>query len=254
MALCVGARAVGLVLAAGLLHLQAASPQQLDQAAVIRGIDGAAQARVNTIAGYTVTEHYAVYRGSDEIHSVADMTVKTTYHRETGKNYVVTSEGGSTLIRRLGLYPLLEREKEINLPANVSHAWITSDNYNMTLKPGIQQVNGRQCMELAISPKHKAPNLIVGSVWVDEKDFTIVRLEGIASKSPTIFAGTTHMQRDYANIDGFSMATHARAESNTFVYGRTVVRIDYTGYQIERRRSAAGGSGSPPTGDESHSY
>jgi len=29
------------------------------------------------------------------------------------------------------------------------------------------------------------------------------------------------------------MATHARAESNTFLYGRTVVTIDYTDYKIE---------------------
>ena len=254
MAQSVGARAVFLALAAGFLNLKAASPQQLDQASVIRGINAAAQARVNTIAGYTVTEHYAVYRGSDETHSVADMTVKTTYRKETGKNYVVVSEGGSAVIRRLGLDPLLEREKEINLPANVSHAWITSDNYNMTLKPGIQLVNSRPCFELSINPIHKAPNLIVGSVWVDAKDFTMVRLQGIASKSPSIFAGTTHMERDYANIDGFSMATHARAESSTFIYGRTVVSIDYTGYQIERRRPAEGGSGSAPSGDESHSY
>lgn len=247
-------RAALLVFGVGLLNLKAASPQQLDQAAVIRGIDAAAHARVNTIAGYTVTEHYAVYRGSDETHSVADMTVKTSYRPETGKNYTVISEGGSTLIRRLGLDPLLDREREINLPANVSHAWITSDNYNMKLKPGIQQINDRKCFELSINPKRKATNLIIGSAWVDAKDFTIVRLQGIASKSPSIFAGTTHMQRDYTKIDGFSMATHARAESSTFVYGRTVVIIDYSGYQIERRPPAIGGPSSPPAGDESHSY
>ena len=34
--------------------------QQIDQASVIRGIDAAVRARVNSIAGYAVTEHYAV--------------------------------------------------------------------------------------------------------------------------------------------------------------------------------------------------
>jgi hypothetical protein len=39
--------------------------------------------------------------------------------------------------------------------------------------------------------------------------------------------------RQYAYVDGFSMATHARAESTTFLYGKTVVTIDYSGYNLE---------------------
>ena len=110
--------------------------QQIDQATVIQGIDNAVLARVNGIAGYTDFEHYAVYRGNDETHPVAAMTVKTTYRKEIGKSYDIVSQSGSAIIRKLGLDPILEREKEINLPGNVQHAWITSANYEMTLKPG----------------------------------------------------------------------------------------------------------------------
>jgi hypothetical protein len=209
--------------------------QQPDQAAVIRGVDAAVLARVNRIAGYTVTEHYAVFRGSDETHSVAEMTVKTTYRREAGKDYAVVSSSGSSIIRRLGLDPILENEREINLPSNVEFSWITSENYEMTLKPGTLMQDGRECLVLAINPRRKAPNLIVGTLWVDARDYTIVRLEGLASKAPSIFAGATHMMRQYAMVDGFSMATHARAESTTFLYGKTVVKIDYSNYDIEVR-------------------
>jgi hypothetical protein len=219
----------------GTLGRVPAVAQQLDQAAVIRGVDAAVLSRVNRIAGYTVTEHYAVYRGADETHSVAEMTVKTTYRRETGKSYEVVSQGGSAMIRRLGLDPILDSEKEINRPENVEHSWISSENYEMTLKPGTQIQDGRECLVLAINPKRKAPNLIVGTLWVDAKDYTIVRLEGVASKAPSIFAGTTHMMRQYDQVEGFAMATHARAESSTFVYGKTVVTIDYTGYDIQVR-------------------
>lgn len=209
--------------------------QQLDQSTAIRGVDAAVKARVQRIAGYTVTEHYAVFRGADETHPVAERTVQTTYRPESGKSYRIVSEGGSAMVRRLGLDPILESEKNINLPGNVEHSWITSANYDMTLKPGSQNVDGRECLVLAINPKRKAPNLIVGTLWVDARDFTIVRLEGIASKAPSVFAGATRMMRQYAKVDGFSMATHARAESSTFLYGRTVVTIDYAGYQIEAK-------------------
>lgn len=219
----------------GTLGRVPAVAQQLDQAAVIRGVDAAVLARVNRIAGYTVTEHYAVYKGADETHSVADMTVKTTYRRETGKSYEVVSQGGSAIIRRLGLDPILDSERDINRPENVEHSWISSENYEMTLKPGTQIQDGRACLVLAINPKRKAPNLIVGTLWVDAKDYTIVRLEGVASKAPSIFAGTTHMMRQYDQVEGLAMAIHARAESSTFLYGKTVVTIDYTGYDIQVR-------------------
>jgi len=216
-----------------------AAPQTPNATAVIRGIDQAVHYRVDHIAGYTVTERYAVFRGNDEKNSVAAMTVMTTYRRDTGKSYTILSQSGSSIIRKFGLDPILEREKEINEPGNVQHAWITSANYDMTLKPGMQTLDGRACYVLSINPKEKAPNLIIGAIWVDAKDYTIVRLEGVASKAPSIFAGTTHMMRQYADIDGFSMATHARAESSTFLYGKTVVTIDYAGYHIDLRQGAS---------------
>ena len=205
---------------------------------MIRQIDAAVLARVNGIAGYTVTEHYAVYRGKDQTHSVADRTVRTTYRKEAGKSYAIVSEGGSAIIRKLGLDPILESERTINLPGNVQKSWIISANYEMALKTGgIQRLDGRDCYILSIRPRQKAPNLIVGSIWVDAKDFTIVRLEGNSSKAPSVFAGTTHLMRQYANINGFSMATHARAESTTLLFGPTILTIDYTNYDIQLQSS-----------------
>lgn len=216
-----------------------AADAPLEQAAAIQRVDAAVRMRVNRIAGYTVTERYNVFRGQDETHPVASMTVKTTYRRETGKSYQILAQSGSALVRKLGLDPLLDNEKTINLPGNVEHSWITSANYDMTLKPGTQMLDGRECLVFAITPKRKAPNLIVGTLWVDAKDYTIAKLEGVASKAPSVFATVTHMMRQYASVDGFSMATHARAESNTFLYGRTVVTIDYSGYQIDVKPGAS---------------
>jgi hypothetical protein len=106
----------------------------------------------------------------------------------------------------------------------------------MTVKPGVtQQLNGRDCLAVAISPKRKAPNMIEGTLWVDAKDSSIVEVDGVASRSPSVFAGTTHMMRQYMTVNGYAMATHARAESDSMLFGRTVVTIDYKNYQIEFR-------------------
>ena len=103
----------------------------------------------------------------------------------------------------------------------------------MTLKPGAQQINGRDCYAVSLSPKHKAPNTIEGTIWVDTHDFSTVQIDGAASKSPSLFTGVTHMTRQYANQAGYAQATHAHAETNAFLLGKIVLTIDYTGYQVQ---------------------
>jgi len=208
--------------------------QQPNPASVIAKVDAAVKARVDRISSYTVTEHNAVYRGKEETNPVAEMTVRTDYRKETGKTYTILSQSGSGFILKHVLGAILDREKEINQPGIREHSWIISANYEMQLKPGgIQQLDGRQCLALTISPRHKSPNLIEGTLSVDAKDGSIVRLEGSTSESPSIFTGPTHLMREYIYVNGFGMATRARAVSESFLLGRTTITIDYRDYQIQ---------------------
>jgi len=199
-------------------------------------------ARVNGIAGYTVTEHYAVYRNHDEDHPAAEMTVKTTYRKETGKSYQILSQSGSSILRNMVLGSILDHEKKINQPGVREGSWFVSANYDMKLKTGqVEPIDGRGCVALAISPRRKEPYLIEGTIWVDAEDGTIVKVEGQSSKSPSMFTGPTQMSRQYVNMGGFAEATHARAVSSSAIFGQTVVKIDYTGYQVELTGQAVAG-------------
>jgi hypothetical protein len=210
--------------------------QQPDAAAVIHGIDASVQARFDSIAEFTVTEHYAVYRGKDAAKPMAEMTVKTLYKRDEGKSYTILSQSGPDIVKKMAFSSLLDNEKHINDPATREASWFISANYEMKLRPGgPQMLDGRECFVLDITPKHKAPNLIVGTMWVDAKDESLVKIQGMASKSPSIWAGPTQMMRQYVNINGYAMATHARAESSSFLFGQTVVTIDYSDYHIQLR-------------------
>jgi hypothetical protein len=210
--------------------------QQLDTASVVRQVDAAVKARIENLAGYTVTEHYAVYRGDDEIHPIAEMTVMTTYKKESGKSYVIVSQTGSSIVRNLVLRTILENEQRLNQPGVREGAWITSANYEMKLKPGgTQPLDGRDCLVLGLVPRRKESYLIEGSLWVDSKDGSIVQLQGTASKSSSLVTGPTQVTRQYASIGGYSQATHVRAMSNSFMLGKTIVKIDYQDYHIQLR-------------------
>lgn len=213
--------------------------QERNGAEIIRRIDDATLTRHEAILGYTVREHYSVFRGADQAHPAAEMTVETTYKKDAGKNYSVVSQSGSAIIRRFGLLPLLDQEKAINTPGTVEKSWFTSANYEMQLKPGMaREIDGRNCIAVSMSPKRKAPNMIEGTLWVDAKDDSLVEMDGIASKAPSMFAGRTQMMRQYRNMNGFAMATHARAESDSGWLGKTVVTIEYQDYKIDLRQAA----------------
>jgi hypothetical protein len=209
---------------------------QQPDAAIIRDLDAANQARFDSVLTFTDVEHYSVFRGGDEVHPAAEMTVKMTYEKGIGKDYVVLSKSGSSLIQKIGLQPLLDNEKAINDPAKVAQSWFNSTNYEMRLNPGVSQmIDGRPCLAVAITPRHKAPNMIEGTVWVDAETHTLVQVEGVASRSPSVFAGTTKMMRRYANMQGYAMATLARAESSSMLFGKTVVTIEYRDYHFQLR-------------------
>jgi len=229
--------AVPLLVAASLVCQTSAVPfaqSEPDGAVVIRLIDASVQRRYQNVLAFTDVEHYQVFRGSDETRPVAEMTVKDTYKKGVGKSYEIQSQSGSALVQRFGLRPLIDNEKTVNIPGNVEKSWFNSNNYEMSLRPGgVQRIDGRDCYMLGVTAKQKASNTINGNIWVDAKNGSTVKIDGVASKNPSTFAGATHMMRQYAEINGFPMAVHARAESSSSLFGRTVVTIDYSNYLLQ---------------------
>jgi hypothetical protein len=210
--------------------------QQPEESSIVQHIDAAVKARFENTLAYTVNEHYAVFRNNDETHPVAEMDVKTTYRKETGKTYAILSQSGSAIMRKFVLGPLLESEANINQPGNREGAWFTSANYEMKLEPGpTQRLDGRDCLVLDLTPRRKAPYLIQGKIWVDSKDDSVVQIQGRASKNPSVLAGPTQMLRQYTSVDGYAMAAHSRTVSDSPLFGKAVLTIDYRDYQVQLR-------------------
>ena len=94
------------------------------------------------------------FRVQDETHPVAEMTVKTTYRKETGKNYAgAFLRAAQRSFDGLGSIPCWKAKGRSTSQAMWQHSWITSENYDMTLKPGTQVLDGRECLLLAIDPQ-----------------------------------------------------------------------------------------------------
>jgi len=221
-----------LVICISLTVIQA--QQSPDVSTIIRGVDASVKDRLNRLAAYSVTEHYLVFRGHDETKPAAEMLVKTTYRKETGKSYEILSQSGSSLWRNEVLKTLLENEQRMSQPGNVETALVNSSNYDMKLdKNAAQFLNGRECLVLDITPRRNSQYLFKGMLWVDAHDYSIVQLKGTAAKSAFFLANAAQVSRLYTEIDSLPMATHAEAVSGSTLLGQTVIKVDYNGYQVQ---------------------
>jgi len=200
-------------------------------AEIIQHIDQAVAHRTQSIAGYTVQELYSIYRNGESNPS-AQVTVKTTYTRDRGKDYTPISATGSSLMRSVVINHILSNEKEMATAQNRESVALTSANYEMTPEPGVVSYNGRPCIIVGLKPRRKTPYLMNGKGWFDAHDFTLVHIEGAPAQSPSFFAGQTAGHRDYAKVEGFSMAQHAEMQSHSRLFGSTLLKIDYTNYQL----------------------
>jgi hypothetical protein len=232
-------RATIYLLATALVSAMALA-QQVESKPMIQKIDASVAARDENLLGYTVTELYRAYRGADKTHPAAEMTVKTTYRKDSGKSYVIISQSGSELLLKEVLGRILDSERLMTQPANRAQAMLTTANYIMTVK-GDDTVDGRACRVVGIVPKKSSPYLFRGTIWVDSQDGSIVKLDGVASKAASVLAGATQVSRQYANVNGLPMATHAEARAGSWLLGQTTIDIEYSGYEMTLR----GGSGGP---------
>jgi len=103
----------------------------------------------------------------------------------------------------------------------------------MQLLPGHETINGRDCIMMNLKARRKVTYLFNGKGWFDAADFTLVHLEGAPAQSVSIFAGDAAGKRDYGRINGFSMAQHAELHTHNFLLGDTLMKIDYSDYQIQ---------------------
>jgi hypothetical protein len=200
---------------------------------VITHVEGVIRARAEHIARYAVREHYAVYRngGAD---AAAEETVQVVYQKSTGNTYSTISQSGSSMWRSQAIEPALESEKQVNDPTTRHQVMLTSDNYEFEVEPATSSVNGRVCFALDLKPRRKNPYLLNGKAWVDATTYVLVRIQGTQSKSSSIWAGLPLITRDFADISGFAMVVHEEIQAHNLLLGKTVMKIDYEGYDILR--------------------
>ncbi|MCU1259747.1 MAG: putative sigma regulatory protein MucB/RseB [Bryobacterales bacterium] len=196
---------------------------------VVQAIDKAQQDREERLNGYTVTEHYTIR--NSRFAAPAEMTVSITYVKGAGKKYHVISRSGPSFLQTHVLDRLLSEQEQLSRGEKRAKILVTSANYQIKLI-GKENLNGRLCDVVELNPRTKSPHLLKGKAWVDSASQLLLRIEGKPTASLSFLAGRPSVVRDYAEVDGFSLAEKSHAVSESFLLGKTDLTIEYTGYRV----------------------
>lgn len=182
---------------------------------------------------YKATRTYRVSDPQGKVH--AQEAGQMEYLAPDRKTFVVTSERGSELVRRLALGPLIASEVKAAAGKERHDSAITPANYTLKLL-GEQQVGPYHCFVARAIPKRRDKYLFEGKIWIDVQDYAVVRIEGHPASNLSFWITRADFVREYQKISGFWLPQRDETSVHVRFYGTKVLTIDHGGYVVEGLR------------------
>jgi outer membrane lipoprotein-sorting protein len=161
----------------------------------------------------------------------AEMVVTMAYHAPDSKEFSVVSQSGSKFIIDRVFKKLLEGEQEAAKEENRRNTALSTENYDFTSAGYENTPDGAQYV-LNLVPKTKNKYLYRGKIWVDAKDFAVMRIEGEPAKNPSFWIKKTEVKHRYVKVNDFWLPAENHTESVIRLGGRAVLSIEYKDYRI----------------------
>lgn len=191
--------------------------------------------RKSALLDYKVQRTYQVADLKGKVH--AEEIGQMEFRAPDQKSFVLTSEGGSGVIRRMALNPLISSEIEAAAGRVHHDSAFSPANYSLKLL-GEQRLGPYQCFVAQAVPKRKDKYLFEGKVWIDVSDYAVVRIEGHPAKKLSFWIERADFVRQYQKIDGFWLPEKDETVVQVRLYGKKVLTIDHQNYLINATRTA----------------
>ena len=161
----------------------------------------------------------------------AEMVVKVSFHAPNSKDFTIESATGSKFVIDHIFTRLLEGEQEAAKGDNRRETALTRENYNFELAGYETTADGGEYV-INLLPKTKNKFLYRGKIWVDAKDFAVVRIEGEPEKNPSIWIKKTDIAHKYMKVGDFWLPAENHTESFIRLGGKATLSILYQDYKI----------------------
>ena len=200
-------------------------------------LDAHNELRKSALHDYTARRTYQVVDLKGKVH--AEEIGRMEFHAPDKKQFVVTSETGSGMIRRMALNQLISSEIEAAAGKEHHDSAISAENYSLNLL-GEQQVGSYRCFVAQAVPKRKDKYLFEGRIWIDVEDYAVVRIEGHPAKKLSFWIQRADFVRQYQKIGNFWLPQRDETFVQVRIYGKKVLTIDHRDYVVNATQSNEG--------------
>jgi outer membrane lipoprotein-sorting protein len=196
---------------------------------LLRQMDAHDHARAESLKGYTCLRRYSLE--NHRFHKKAELNVRMTYTAPGHKIFEVLSEKGAAVLRQRVLRPMLDAEEEAGRDDIRPRTRMVEANYNFKLL-GEEPRQGHAAYLLQVTPKTRNKFLIRGKVWVDAKDFGIIRVEASPAQSPSVLIYNTRVIQESICYRDVWLPLFNHSNTDSFLFGHTEVSIDSWDYKM----------------------
>jgi hypothetical protein len=191
------------------------------------------QWRTISLQQYSVNRTYLVKNDDGKLRSETHVLLQ--YAAPNSKEFKVLSENGPEMIRIL-VNSLLLMEVEAARGQDTSDSSITSANYSFELS-GREAINGSLCDIVQATPRRKDTQLFVGKIWIDTKEFAIVRIAGEPAKRPSFWIKKADFVRQYHKIEGNWLPVKDETIAQVRMFGTNTLTIYHDNYKVLLREN-----------------
>lgn len=221
----------------GLSYSARSSPLPVDQ--VARKLDERNAQRAAALDRFNGTRVYKMeYRGFPGNRD-AEMVVNVTFQAPQSKEFTIVSQTGSKFIIDHVFKKLIESEQDAASEENRRRSALTTENYDFSFAAYEAMPEGSQYV-LNLLPRNNNKYLYRGKIWVDAKDFAVVRIEAEPARNPSLWIRKTEVKHKYVKVGDFWLPAENHTESWLRMGGKAILSIEYKDYRITQARPAPG--------------
>jgi outer membrane lipoprotein-sorting protein len=194
-------------------------------------------------AGYTATRHYVATNKNRH----AEMVARVDCSGDGVEQFQIVSENGSGTIRQYVFHKLLNEEADASRQERRDRTRITPQNYTFQI---VRQdvLDTGPAYVLTVHPKSENKFLMRGTIWVDARDYSIVRIDGQPARSPSFWLHSVHFVRTYRKVAQMWLTSSIHSTEEIRLFGPAELWIETSDYVLKSPTNHLAQTGrTPPT-------
>lgn len=185
--------------------------------------------RNELLQSYAVTRTYEIRTHEGKL--AAQTVVRMEYRAPDVKKFEKTSEKGSGIVRHMAFDRWMDSESESSTGKEHQDSALTPANYAFYF-PGQEDVGPYHCFVLQVTPRRKDKYLFEGKIWIESRDFAVVKIEGRPARKLSFWINQADCVRECQKVDEFWLPLRDETQVEVKVYGKRVLTIDHGPYVL----------------------